>query len=404
MLYPKLLRDDSILPKIRIAIRHFDSLVGKERRELDPELLVQFFGDYKVARCIIASMERTYQYRARELRHVVSAESLAILGDVGIVSPITARLHLYDHLNAHRDGFLRRGSRVEDLSCIEDTLGLRRGEFEPLLSLDDDERAILQQAGPSPEAEDVVAQYNLKVLETVLRRAECINLQFDVSNVHIPRVIHSVCTLLKVDYEVRFARGTTGVTLLGRQDSLGSWSRQGRKLARACLQLLERAGDAARSFDATVLVRDRAAHLRLAPDTLAALGSTGDGAGWSDLPDWDSSAIVLGFAASRPSSARIAVRRAPDPSAWEAGVIVPDVLLYSGPQRVIVVAVRSARHGTHLAAIAKGARSGDSLVFTGTAEALAPLHAIGATVVPAAQPDLALVAEAIFPACTALVA
>src|SRR5689334_7085666 len=55
VLYPRLLRDTSIIPQIGIALGYFDSMVGKERREFDPELLVQFFGDHKVARCIVAS-------------------------------------------------------------------------------------------------------------------------------------------------------------------------------------------------------------------------------------------------------------------------------------------------------------------------------------------------------------
>ena len=35
ILYPKLLRDSSILPKISIAIDYFESMLGRERRELD---------------------------------------------------------------------------------------------------------------------------------------------------------------------------------------------------------------------------------------------------------------------------------------------------------------------------------------------------------------------------------
>ena len=57
ILYPRLLRDRAILASIDVALQYFETLLGSARRELDPEALVHFFGDYKVARGITTAAE-----------------------------------------------------------------------------------------------------------------------------------------------------------------------------------------------------------------------------------------------------------------------------------------------------------------------------------------------------------
>ena len=48
-IYPRLMRDRAILPKVQFAIRYFETMLGRERRELDSEMLVHFFADQKLA-------------------------------------------------------------------------------------------------------------------------------------------------------------------------------------------------------------------------------------------------------------------------------------------------------------------------------------------------------------------
>src|ERR671933_2727681 len=70
--YPRLLREPSLLPRVDIAIQHFESMVSHERRELQPEVLVHFLGDYKLARCLVACLGRAYRFRSRQLSEVVT--------------------------------------------------------------------------------------------------------------------------------------------------------------------------------------------------------------------------------------------------------------------------------------------------------------------------------------------
>ena len=54
VVYPRFLRDRSLGPRIELATRYLEKMVGHARRELDQEVVAQLFGDHKLARCIIA--------------------------------------------------------------------------------------------------------------------------------------------------------------------------------------------------------------------------------------------------------------------------------------------------------------------------------------------------------------
>ena len=71
-IHPRLLRDRSIVTSVDVALQYFETLLGSERRELDPEALVHFLGDYKVARGIVASLGRAYRYRTPRLDQLVT--------------------------------------------------------------------------------------------------------------------------------------------------------------------------------------------------------------------------------------------------------------------------------------------------------------------------------------------
>src|ERR687884_1718151 len=94
MLYPRLLRDRSILASIDVALQYFETLLGSARRELDPEALVHFFGDYKVARGMVASLGRVYRYRTPRLDQVVTRTAARRLQRVGVGTPGDLRVLL----------------------------------------------------------------------------------------------------------------------------------------------------------------------------------------------------------------------------------------------------------------------------------------------------------------------
>ena len=66
---------------------------------------------------------------------------------------------------------------------------------------------------------------------------------------------------------------------------------------------------------------------------------------------------------------------------------MPDLLLRRGARGALLCAVRSVRHGERLAPVARGALSGEPLVFVGRAEQTAPLRAVGAATIALADPD-----------------
>src|SRR5918912_751157 len=84
LLYPRLLRDRAILASIDVALQYFETLLGSARRELDPEALVHFFGDYKVARGMVASIGRTYRYRTPRLDQLVTRTAARRLQRAGV--------------------------------------------------------------------------------------------------------------------------------------------------------------------------------------------------------------------------------------------------------------------------------------------------------------------------------
>jgi predicted nuclease of restriction endonuclease-like RecB superfamily len=409
LLYPRLLRERGVLPKVSIAITYFESMVGRERQDFDAEVLVQFFGDHKLARCIVACLARSYRYRTPPLEEVVSRTSWQRLQRAGIDSSKALRYRLYERLNDGGRGFLPGGEREAVYGELEGKFKLRRGEFERLLYLDADEHAVLTRVGEAPRAEDVVAQYNFGVLETLLRHAELVELELDsrLLGATVTAAIRRLCAINQVENQLQSDGGRRRLQLRGGQDALGVWARHGRRVARTVVQLLERARPLVTDGTARVSLRDRRATLRLTPEVLDILGGLpAPATGWDELEGWDQGTIAgeLGAAravrqfGTRPAAGSgsrrgWSVRRLPEMQAWAAGVIVPDLLVQVDGRRVMVCAVRSPAHGTRLARIAPAVSTGDAALFAGHPAAVAPLQAAGAWTASAPTVDLQAILE-----------
>jgi hypothetical protein len=410
-LYPRLLRDRAVLPKVAIAVQYFESLVGRERREMDAEVLVQFFGDHKLARCVVAALATSYRYRSPEFTDVCSQTALRRLERAEAGTPKALRAYLYARLNGKDgsgDGFLRREEQAATYGSLERSFALRAGRLERLLYLDAPEHAVLTRIGPAPRPEDVVAQYNYGVLETLLRHAQTIDLTLTDGSGRgeLAGTVAGVRALGAAnDVELTLRRagpGAVALHLAGRADAFGGWARHGRRVARTVVQLLERGRQTVAEGTALVVLRDRRAALRLTPEVLDFLsgGAAAPDAGWDDLPGWDAPALAAGLAASRGAPWRRksdgpdgaggswGLRRLPEAQAWATGVLVPDVRLVRGSTGVRVCAARSARHGERLATIAAGAQSGEQVVFFGAPEAVAPLLAAGQRALATPEVDL----------------
>ena len=397
ILYPRLLRDRSLLPKVDIAIQYFESMLGHERRELDSEVMVHFFGDYKLARCIVACLARTYRYRPIEVEQVVRPPAMRRLRRAELHTPKALRINLFDRVNQAGPGFLPSSERDAILERLAIELGLRGGgELERLLSLDADEHAVLGRVGAEPTAADVVAQHNFGVLETALRHAELLELTLAEIPPDVAEMVARLCASNDVDAALTRPGGDGRLILRGRQDSFGSWARHGRKVARTVVQLLERGRPMVREGSAQVALRGRRATLRFTTEVLDVLaGGPAPSAGWHDLEGWDGAALLDRLRGPRaPRSGRI-VRKLPDPSAWMAGVLVPDLLVQDGHRSALICAVRSPAHAARLASIAPTATTGEPFVFVGDPTILAPLRAVGALTLGIERFDLSPVLAAL---------
>src|SRR5579871_6372017 len=74
--HPKLLDGPSICTQVDLALAYFQSRLGRARHEFDPEMLVRFFGDPKVARGLVCCLSETFRWRPREFAHVLTPREL----------------------------------------------------------------------------------------------------------------------------------------------------------------------------------------------------------------------------------------------------------------------------------------------------------------------------------------
>ncbi|HEX5155734.1 MAG TPA: DUF790 family protein [Ktedonobacterales bacterium] len=271
VIYPRFLRDASLAPRIEMAIRYMERMLGQPRRALDDEVIVQLFGDHKVARCLVACLGANYRHRPRALAEALSSEDVARLAAQGIASASELRLWLFRRVNRVLAGFAGRDERAAFMADAERDLGLESGKLDELITLDAPEQAILVRTGARPSAEDVIVRYNHAVAAAVLAQSPQvrINLARALSPADAERVYE-----LAARTGVSIDLGGRELVLHGRQDALESWTRHGAKLARL-LSLLLMCGLPARSGEALV-ASPRGGELlfRLDGDVLTFLGAT----------------------------------------------------------------------------------------------------------------------------------
>lgn len=394
-LYPRLIRDRSFFPKVDIAVQYFETMRGRERREFETEVLVHFFGDHKLARCMVASLARSYRFHTPTLAELVTKTALRRLERAGIDAPLGLRFALFDRLNDFGHGFLAPDERAATLGQLEAELRLRPGELERLLFLDAEEHALLTRVGAEPKPEDVVAQYNFAVLETLLRHAEQVRLDL----ARPTDAEHAAIVALFAGHGVEAAWDPSSRDRLlvhGRQDGMGGWARHGRRVARATVELLLGVRPLVRGGTVALQLRERQATLRLTDEALDLLsGPPKPCLGLEADATWSQPELAEIAQALRAPRLGWSARRRPDPQAWSAGVLLPDLLLGADGRRWLVCAVRSLADAERLAPIAQAATTGEPLLFVGASSALRPLEAVGAHTARLPGREPAGVAEAL---------
>lgn len=317
-LYPRFLRDDAIKPQIAIAIRFFETKLGRLRRELEPDVLIQLFGEPRLARCLVACLARAYRYRTRTFADLIGEERATLLAARGIVTARDLRTFAYERAN-EVGGFVVPTERAAFLAGLLPELDL--AEAEQLLWLDAPDQAILLRVGPVPTVEEVLALYHLRLIESLLRIAPTASfaLRGDRATVEAVAARHAI--------EVTIDGKTT--TLHGKQDAMGSWSRHGGRVARAALTLLT-AGDLGPGA-ARVAINDETFDVTLDTATLAlALPPRG----WAaTAPTWGEAEALLSSIQAERRVGNLAgwrLRRWPTPQVTERGVLWPEFTITRG--------------------------------------------------------------------------
>lgn len=336
--HPRLLRDRSLAPRIEMTLRYMESMLGRPRRELDAEVVVQLFGDHKLARAIVACLASTYRHRARTFTEVLPEQHCAALARAGIQTPSDLRLWVFRRVNAELRGFAGAAERASFLRAAALELELPPDQMDTLLALDAPANAVLTRIGPRPTPEDVIARFNYETVAALLANAPLLRLSLRAAG-DAPS-IRALCEALDVRAEVAGRE----LVLHGRQDALNGWARHGTRLVRLLSTLLV-CGLPARSGEATIAAPDGSAWLfRLDGEMLAYLGAAPAGdapfAAAAVLACWHrADAFAAEVAALRRSGsldAGWALRRATEPLVLD-GVVLPTLFtLSNGASRILL--------------------------------------------------------------------
>ncbi|HEX6817583.1 MAG TPA: DUF790 family protein [Ktedonobacterales bacterium] len=323
--YPRFLRDRALNPRIELAIRYLEKMLGHARRELDAEVVVGLFGDHKLARCILACLATSYRHRARTFAEVLPEGAMVGLAAKEITTPSNLRLWLFRRANTLFPGFIGASDRPRFLREAGEELGLSAGQIEQLIALDEPSHAVLVRTGAIPTAEDVRARYNFSVAAALLANAPLVR----IALARGPRDAAEIRALCE-QAGVRASLGARELVLHGQQDALESWARHGARLVRLLSGLLA-CGLPARSGEALVVAPTGGQwRFRLDEDVLGYLGAhedaTGDVAALRHvLAKQD--ALLTEFAGMRRAGADAGwtLRRAVEPLIAE-GAVIPAVL------------------------------------------------------------------------------
>src|SRR5262249_27791117 len=121
--YPFVLRDDRLHPRLALAVQYFESMVGRPRAEMDGEVLVQLLGDHRLARGVVASLAEHYTYRRQRLTDALDSATCSRLALLGIQAAADLRAALYEDVNT-RGGFAEGPARVAAFTRLGERLAL----------------------------------------------------------------------------------------------------------------------------------------------------------------------------------------------------------------------------------------------------------------------------------------
>jgi len=262
--HPKLLDAAAMEGQVGLALAYFHARLGRKRRDFEPELLVRFFGEPKVARGLVACLSSAYRWRTQSFADVLDVRDLVRLGLRDIHNPSELRLHLFDVVNREADGFLA-GERDAALPLLAQRLGLSAPKLEQLFTLDAEENAVLVRVGDVPEPALVVALYNFQVVHALIRN--CVFLEFPAVTDVARRALTEACRT----YGLSLTEQDGAARMDNRADAFGSFARWGQQVARALYTAASVAPSLLKSGRARVRIGGKPAWYLFDRGTLSAL-------------------------------------------------------------------------------------------------------------------------------------
>lgn len=219
--------------RIDFLLQQFEGHLGCPRRLLDPDSLLDFMGDARLGRGLLATLSQWYRMRPRTFPEVLE-DGGARLRQEGVSCPMELRARLYAAVNSQGMGYLDPTQAPLFWQRQSRSLGLRREALGRLMRLDRPEEAVLVRTGPRPTAADVMAAYNARAHTTLLRSAAEIAIRCRSSAQVIEQFAREWADPLGVSWSV----DGSALSLRNRADALGCWTRHGRRVERVALEFM----------------------------------------------------------------------------------------------------------------------------------------------------------------------
>lgn len=347
-LHPYQIKDDRFTASIGYAVAYYERMLGRRRSEFESDALLEFFGDPKLARGIVACLGRCYAWRQQRFADVIGNGPAADLSRKGLDTPMALRARLYALANERFGGVVLPEERGAALEMLCEELPLRPAQVEELLTLDSPDNALLVRLAPTPEPRRIVALYNYHSLETALRHSAEIRLRLSGPIWNIIRSLHNLARRYQTPYELLHAPGTLfdqelELVLYGARSGEGlpraQGAHRGRRVVQVLLRLLAAHPDCLRSGSAEVRLGEKAAALKLDERSLQVLGVEAQSQpAWTEEP-WEADLLAefqkaWSKAYTRGRTAGWRLRRDPEPLVGAKTVVVPDFVCWRGSQRV----------------------------------------------------------------------
>lgn len=343
--YPYQIRDDRYTASISYAIAYYERMVGRRRADFEVETLLEFFGDPRLARGLVACLARTYSWQPQSFDDTFGAETTDALRHAKVAKPADLRAKLYGIANGRYGGCVLPHERTDALTVLCDNLPISPKQYEQGLTLDAEDQYVLVKQGPMPEPHDIIARYNYHSLETALCHAETIKLRLNGPVWNILRSTHNLARRYRLRYSIDGAPYTLfddhlDLVLHGSRDALGNWTRTGRRLVRLLLRLLATHPASLIEGEALVHPGKQTATLRLDSRALNVLGVAAQHMLFDSEP-WEQDVVESfqrswGCAFVKRQTAGWRLRRDPEPLVGEGVIVVPDFVVRRGTQFVLL--------------------------------------------------------------------